>query len=314
MFARRALLRSRTNRIACPPTYTAFTNRAYSSTPLSNGTTLAYDLHEAPNAAPGSAQNAPIVFIHGLFGSKKNNRSITHASGRALARDLKRPVYAIDTRNHGDSSHDSRHDYTALAEDVELFLQEHKLEKSALIGHSMGAKTAMTIALRNKVSIGSLIPIDNAPVDAALKSDFGKYVQAMKRIEDAGCKRQSDADAILAEYEDSLPIRQFLLTNLVRDSETGMLKFRIPIKYLGSALDNMADFPFKDPDEARYNGPTLVVRGTKSHYIADEMLPTIGRFFPKFQLADVEAGHWVVSEKPEDFRKAVVDFLSQEQD
>ncbi|TKA68451.1 hypothetical protein B0A55_07724 [Friedmanniomyces simplex] len=224
---------------------------------------------------------------------------------KVFARELNRPVYAIDTRNHGDSSHDPRHDYTALAEDVELFLQEHKLENSTLIGHSMGAKTAMTIALRHKVPIGSLIPIDNAPVDAALKSDFGKYVQGMKRIEEAKCKKQSDADAVLADYEESLPIRQFLLTNLVRDPETGTQKFRIPIKYLSAALDNMADFPFKDPEEARYNGPTLMVRGTKSRYVADEMLPTIGRFFPRFQLADIEAGHWVVSEKPEEFRKAL---------
>jgi pimeloyl-ACP methyl ester carboxylesterase len=219
---------------------------------------------------------------------------------------LNRPVYAIDTRNHGDSSHDPRHDYTALAEDVELFIKEHKLEKSTLIGHSMGAKTAMTVALRHKVPIANLIPVDNAPVDAALKSDFGKYVQGMKRIAEAGVTKQSDADAILKDYEEALPIRQFLLTNLVRDPETGTQKWRIPIKYLASSLDKMADFPFTDPDETRFEGPTLIVRGTKSHYVADEMLPIIGRFFPKFEVVDVESGHWVISEKPEDFRRGVL--------
>lgn len=166
----------------------------------------------------------------------------------------------------------------------------------------MGAKTAMVVALRQRVPIANLIPVDNAPVDAALKSDFGKYVQGMRRIEDAGVKKQSEADAILQDYEESLPIRQFLLTNLVRTPE-GTQKFRIPIKYLANALDNMADFPFKDPEEARFGGPTLVVRGTKSHYVADEMLPTIGRFFPRFEVVDVDSGHWVISEKPEEFRK-----------
>jgi len=218
---------------------------------------------------------------------------------------LTRPVYAIDLRNHGDSSHDPRHDYTALAEDVELFLQQNDLTNSTLIGHSMGAKTAMAVALRRRVPIASLIPVDNAPVDAALKSDFGKYVQGMRKVEEARVKKQSEADAILQAYEDSLPIRQFLLTNLVRNNDDGTQKFRVPLRYLASALDNMADFPFKDPDEARYQGPTLFVRGTKSHYVADEMLPIIGRFFPKFQLADVEAGHWVISEKPEEFRKGM---------
>jgi pimeloyl-ACP methyl ester carboxylesterase len=76
----------------------------------------------------------------------------------------------------------------------------------------------------------------------------------------------------------------------------------VPLNYLASNLDDMGDFPYKNPDEIRYNKPTLFVRGTKSPYIADEMLPIIGRFFPKFELADVEAGHWVISENPEGFK------------
>ena len=67
----------------------------------------------------------------------------------------------------------------------------------------------------------------------------------------------------------------------------------------------MGDFPFKDPDEARYDGPTLFVRGTKSDYVPDEMLPLIGRFFPRFELRDVDSGHWVISEQPEAFRKGM---------
>lgn len=168
----------------------------------------------------------------------------------------------------------------------------------------MGAKAAMAVALRKRSPIASLISVDNAPVDAALKSDFAKYVQGMRRVEDASVTKQSEADAILKDYEEALPIRQFLLTNLYRAPD-GTQKWRIPIKYLANALDNMADFPFTDPEETRFGGPTLFVRGTKSHYVADEMLPTVGRFFPKFELADVEAGHWLISEKPEEFRKGV---------
>lgn len=212
-------------------------------------------------------------------------------------------MYALDLRNHGDSSHNPQHTYGDLAEDVELFLDHHNLKNTTLIGHSMGAKTAMAVALRKRVPISNLIPIDNSPVDAALKSDFGKYVDGMRAIAAAKPTKQSDADAILKPYEEALPIRQFLLTNLVRSADNSHLQWRIPLKTLAAALDNMADFPFKDPDGARFEGPTLVVRGTKSNYVADEMLPVIGRFFPRFELADVEAGHWVVSEKPEEFRR-----------
>lgn len=76
----------------------------------------------------------------------------------------------------------------------------------------------------------------------------------------------------------------------------------------------MADFPFRDPDLASFPKPTLFVRGTKSHYVPDETLPVIGRFFPRFECVDVEAGHWVVSENPEGFREAVMGFLGRGRD
>jgi pimeloyl-ACP methyl ester carboxylesterase len=163
----------------------------------------------------------------------------------------------------------------------------------------------MAVALRAKVRIASLVSVDNAPVDAALKSDFGKYIQGMRKIIDANVQKQSEADAILAEYESNVGVRQFLLTNLARGKD-GIQRFRIPVKYLANALDNMADFPFTDPEEARWEGPALFVRGTKSHYVADETLPIIGRFFPRFEVADVDSGHWVISEKPQEFRDGML--------
>jgi len=109
-----------------------------------------------------------------------------------------------DLRNHGDSPHDPRHDYEALGDDIETFISEHKLKDTTLIGHSMGAKACMVVALRSPSLVANLIPIDNAPVDAALKSDFGKYVKGMQKVEQAKVTKQSEADAILAEYEQVL--------------------------------------------------------------------------------------------------------------
>jgi pimeloyl-ACP methyl ester carboxylesterase len=100
-----------------------------------------------------------------------------------------------------------------------------------------------------------------------------------------------------------MPIRQFLLGNLYRPAGEKALKFRIPLKILAPQLDGMGDFPFKDPEAVRFEKPTLFVRGTQSKYIPDEALPIIGRFFPRFKLADIDAGHWVISEKPEEFRE-----------
>ncbi|TVY85185.1 Abhydrolase domain-containing protein [Lachnellula suecica] len=274
-------------------------SRTYSSARIQ----LAYDLHEP--SKPASNAPGAIIFMHGLFGSKKNNRSIS----KALARDLGRPIYAIDLRNHGDSPNHPNHDYVSMADDVAGFIGEHKLSNTTLIGHSMGAKTAMTLALRAPEIVQDVVSVDNAPIDAALLSNFGKYIQGMRKIEDAGVTRQAEADKILQDYEESLPIRQFLLGNLHRPADEKTQKFKVPLKILASALDNLGDFPFKNPGEVRFEKRALFVRGTQSKYVPDEALPIIGQFFPRFELADIDAGHWVISEQPEAFRKAVVEFL-----
>ncbi|KAG9247893.1 prolyl oligopeptidase-like protein [Calycina marina] len=274
--------------------------RTYSS----GRVTLAFDLHQP--AKGSSPEHAPIIFMHGLFGSKKNNRSMS----KALARDLGRDVYAVDLRNHGDSPHNSRHDYMAMADDVAGFIKEHKLSKDlTLIGHSMGAKTAMTLALQLPDLMKDIISVDNAPWDVALLSDFGKYVRAMKNIEQAGVTKQTEADAILQEVEESTPVRLFLLTNLMRPKGETKQKFRVPLDTIGASLGHLGDFPFKDPEAVRFEKRALFVRGTQSLYIPDEALPVIGKFFPRFELADIDAGHWLIAEKPEEFRRVVVDFL-----
>jgi pimeloyl-ACP methyl ester carboxylesterase len=181
----------------------------------------------------------------------------------------------------------------------------------------------MTLALRSPDLVDNIVAVDNAPIDAALLSDFAKYVQGMKRIEEAGVTRQAEADKILEEYEkvsmsqpaasqvlqtyglQSLTIRQFLLGNLYRQRDEKTQRFKFDLKILGGALGNLGDFPFKDPDEVRFEKPALFVRGTQSPYVPDEALPIIGRFFPRFELADIDAGHWVIFEQPEAFRRGM---------
>lgn len=81
------------------------------------------------------------------------------------------------------------------------------------------------------------------------------------------------------------------------------MKFRVPLSVLGESLDDMADFPWSEPGSVKYDGPTLVVRGTKSKYVSDDTIPAIKQFFPNSEIADVEAGHWLISENPEGFRQ-----------
>ncbi|KAH6626350.1 Alpha/Beta hydrolase protein [Chaetomium sp. MPI-SDFR-AT-0129] len=268
--------------------------------------TLAYDLHE-PAKPVADAKTSPIIFMHGLFGSKKNNRTMS----KVLARDLGRHIYALDLRNHGDSPHDQRHDYLAMAADVAEFIRQHNLKEPTLIGHSMGAKTALTLALQDPSLITNLVAVDNAPIDVPLTSDFPRYIQGMKAIDAANVTRQAEADKILTPYESSFTIRQFLLGSLYRPDPKNdqTLKYRLPLGVLGGALGYLGDFPFRNPSERRFVKPALFVRGTKSLYVPDEVIPAIGEFFPRFEMVDVDSGHWVISEKPEAFRETVVNFL-----
>ncbi|KAK7757274.1 hypothetical protein SLS62_000823 [Diatrype stigma] len=200
-----------------------------------------------------------------------------------------------------------------MAEDVAEFLRHHSLKDSTLIGHSMGAKTAMTLALSKPEMVDNLVSVDNAPLDAALNGSFAKYIQGMKKIEEAGVTSQSQADKILQPYEPELPIRQFLLGNLYTPEGSKTRKFRVPLDVLAKSLDNMGDFPYKDPNQVRFGKPALFVRGTHSKYVPDEVIPLIGQFFPKFSLVDVDAGHWLISEKPEAFLQSVIEFLKPDE-
>jgi pimeloyl-ACP methyl ester carboxylesterase len=105
-----------------------------------------------------------------------------------------------DLRNHGASPHAFPHTYLELAADVKQFIEKHKLQKPTLIGHSMGAKTVMTLALQHPELTESIVVVDNAPVDVALKSDFHSYVQGMKEVSRANPTKQSEADEILKPY------------------------------------------------------------------------------------------------------------------
>lgn len=270
---------------------------------------LVFDKHTSANPAH---HLPPLVFMHGLFGSKANNRSIS----RQLAKLSGRDIYCVDLRNHGDSPHSERHDYPSMASDVEKFIRDHKLDSPVLVGHSMGAKAAMAVCLRQKQPLSGLIAIDNAPVDFTLNrstgfSKFGKYIAQLQTIERMGDKMGSlkDCDRVLALVEPSLEVRQFLLTNLKKGPHGGYV-CRVPLDIMKRQLENVARWPF-DAAVTRSSVDALFVRGTQSHYVADEYLAAIGLFFPRFLLESIDAGHWVTAEKPAEFLQAATRFLGQ---
>lgn len=152
----------------------------------------------------------------------------------------------------------------------------------------------MATSLLHPSLVEKLVVVDIAPFALPLSNDFGTYVDAMREIDHTGFKKQSDADALLAQYEKDIGVRQFLLTNLKKRPEDGIYKFRVPYETLGAALGNMGDFA-KEFSSAQYSGPTLFIAGGKSSYgkPIEQRFDQVKTMFPDCRLEVVQgAGHW----------------------
>ncbi|KAK6463013.1 Alpha/Beta hydrolase protein [Scheffersomyces coipomensis] len=277
---------------------------------------LKFERHSPPNHNHQTDAKSPVIILHGLFGSKTNTRTVS----KQLAQLLHRNVYCLDLRNFGESPHINRLDYPSLAADVERFIDESKFEsKPILVGHSMGAKTVMAVALRRPDLAKMVVSVDNAPVDlsGSNASNFGKYVNQLRlALEKYQYTNIKDVDRELAKVESNIVVRQFLLTNLNRGKKEDIIKSKIPLDVIGNSIANgsIAAWPF-DSNLVRWSkGPTLFIRGSKSKYVPDDILPDIGSYFPDFEIREIEAGHWVISENPEEFKKVLVEFIERKED
>lgn len=274
---------------------------------------LAFDKHEPSTNA---SDKSPLMFLHGLFGSKTNTRTVA----KTLALRLSRDVYCLDLRNFGQSPHIERLDYPSMAADVERFIEEAEIpKKPILVGHSMGAKTVMALALRRPDLPGMIVSVDNAPVFIPSTSGgkFGKYIKQLRyALEGKKYTNIKDVDAELAKIEPSKEIRQFLLTNVDRGQRDDVCKSRIPLDIIDKAVTagNIALWPY-DPNVARWTkGPALFIRGTESTYVPDDVFQDIGQYFPHFEVRDVKAGHWLISENPKEFMDLLCEFIERNED
>ncbi|KAH8426751.1 alpha/beta fold hydrolase [Aspergillus melleus] len=161
---------------------------------------LAYEVHEPKSKGPDE-HRPPIIFLHGFLGSKRENARVS----RLLSQDLSRRVFALDLRNHGDSGHHQRHDYMEMALDVESFIKKHKFESATVIGHSMGAKAALTLALHNPDIVSNVVAVDNGPIALPIPSDFKRYMEGLAEVEQAHVRTHAEGERILAKFEEALP-------------------------------------------------------------------------------------------------------------
>lgn len=240
-------------------------------------------------------EGPPAVILHGLFGTATNFATIQ----RRLA--IGRRILAFDLRNHGRSAHDPAMTYAIMAEDVLATMHAHDVAQAAIVGHSMGGKTAMALALRHPDAVARLLVADIAPVTYPPR--YRAIMDAMLGLEMRPELTRAEADKALAPAVPEDSVRQFLLSNLRFGAAPG---WRIGVAEIAAALPAIEGW-----DEAgTYAGPTLVLRGERSDYIAPEHRPLFRTLFPAARFASLrDAGHWLHAEAPDAFVATLEAFL-----
>ena len=238
----------------------------------------------------------PLLIAHGLFGSARNWGAIA----KRLA--LHRPVIAVDMRNHGDSPRSPRNDYPALAADLAETIAGHG-GRADVLGHSMGGKAAMALALTEPSRVRRLIVADMAPI--AYGHSQIEYVGAMQALDLAALTRRSEADAALAAAVPEPALRAFLLQSLALSEGRASWKLNLPV--LAAEMPRIMGFP---DFAGRFAGPTLFLTGAKSGDLSPDAWPRIRALFPAAEHRAIPgAGHWLHADAPGPYIEAVSAFL-----
>jgi len=243
----------------------------------------------------------PLVVLHGLFGSGKNWQS--HA--RQFAEVFQ--VVNIDLRNHGQSFHADEMNYSVMADDVVQLLNRLNLGHYSILGHSMGGKVAMMLAIQHPELITSLIVADIAPV--AYFHHYDDLIEPILALSLDAIESRAQADQLLRQNIPEDQLRAFLLQNLVRES--GGWRWRVNWRIIQRDMEWLTSFNGL-PAGWTIKKPTLFIRGARSDYIGEAEIEVINRHFAQSIIATIEdAGHWLHAEKPELFARRVLDFLQE---
>lgn len=252
-------------------------------------------------AFESTGEGSPVLILHGLFGSSSNWRSVA----RALAPQHR--VVCVDLRNHGASPWADAMDYREMAADVGALIERLQLVRPSVVGHSMGGKTAMALALENPGAVGNLVVIDIAPVSYVDRMTV--YVEAMRGIDAARLASRTEAQRRLIELLPDPATAPFLLQNLV--SRNDHFDWRLNLAAIGAAVPTLSSFP-SELLGRRYDGPTTLITGTGSDYVSAADHPAFTGLFPAAQMVAIEgAGHWVHADKPVEFVAALTQALGR---
>ncbi len=250
-----------------------------------------------------------LLIVPGLFGSARNWGVIAkHLS-------VDRLVIAVDQRNHGDSFWSDDHSYPAMAGDLAQVIEAEMAQNGGqpmdVLGHSMGGKAVMMLALTRPELLHRLVVADIAPVPYRHADTNGGLVGAMQAMQIDDLTSRTVADRRLAPEVPDPGTRAFLLQSLeLRD---GPVRWKLNLNALAANMDGIVGWPDPLPATAHpFSGPTLFLHGLNSHYLRDNDHAAIITLFPKAEFEGIaDAGHWLHAERPRETEAAIEGFLSR---
>ena len=248
-----------------------------------------------PGGAPADAP--PVVLLHGLFGQARNFGTVQ----RALAPRAR--VIALDARNHGDSPHAPGMSYAEQASDVRETLAALGALPCLLVGHSMGGKTAMRLALDHPEDVRRLLVADVAP--RGYQPHFRRHITAMQALDLTGGMTRAGADAALAASEPDPAVRGLLLQNLTFGPAAS---WRVGLDEIAAGMDDIEGW--SAPPGASWPGPCLFLTGARSDYVRETDRPAIRALFPAVRFVALKgAGHWLHADNPNGFLAVLEAFI-----
>ena len=208
-----------------------------------------------------------------LHGNGEDNRYFVHQIAFFSRRCR---VLAVDTRGHGKSPRGSApFTIRQFAEDLLAFLDERGIEQTDLLDFSDGANIALIFAIRHPERVRRLI-LNGANLDpAGVKRSVQIPIELGYRVARLFAKKSPGAKQ-----------HAELLGLMVNDP-------MIPAEELG-----------------KVTVPTLVIAGTKD-MIKEKHTRAIARALPDTRLAFVPGDHFIANKNPEEFNRAVADFLAE---
>lgn len=243
-------------------------------------------------------EGEPLFILHGLFGSADNWQTL----GRKWSEHYK--VFLIDQRNHGHSPHSDEWTYNAMVGDVIELMNDHGISKVNVIGHSMGAKTAMQLAVDNSHLVNKLIVADMAP--RYYPPHHGTILAALNSLDLSVIKTRKGAEDHFAKYDFDFGTKQFLLKNLYWANDE-QLAWRFNLKTITEKIESVGES--FDTSNAPCLVDCLFIRATKAKYFTDDDAKLVATLFPKSKVVNMDCGHWLHAEKPEEFYTLCTEFL-----